>query len=147
MNDITQLNWDYQNPHYLKFIVESKHIDILGHVNNKVYLDWSEIVSWSHSKSLGITPEIYLKLKCACVVVENKIEYVGSLFEDDEIAISTWITRTDSKIRLSRFFQIIRISDNKTIFRSNVNYVCISLENFKPKKMPQLFRDSYKVST
>ena len=83
MNDITQLNWDYQSPHYLKFIVESKHIDILGHVNNKVYLDWSEIVSWSHSKSLGITPEIYLKLKCACVVVENKIEYVSSLFEDD----------------------------------------------------------------
>ena len=64
MNDITQLNWDYQNPHYLKFIVESKHLDILGHVNNKVYLDWSEIVSWSHSKSLGITPEIYLKLNC-----------------------------------------------------------------------------------
>ena len=91
--------------------------------------------------------KIYLKLKCACVVVENKIEYVGSLFENDEIAISTWITRTDSKIRLSRFFQIIRISDNKTIFRSNVNYVCISLENFKPKKMPQLFRDSYKVTT
>ena len=147
MNDITQLNWDYQNPHYLKFTVENKHIDILGHVNNKVYLDWSEIVSWSHSKSLGITPEIYLKLKCACVVVENKIEYVGSLFKDDDIAISTWITRTDSKIRLSRSFQIIRISDNKTIFRSNVNYACISLENFKPTKMPQLFRDSYQVTT
>ena len=102
MNDITQLNWDYQSPHYLKFIVESKHIDILGHVNNKVYLDWSEIVSWSHSKSLGITPEIYLKLKCACVVVENKIEYVGSLFEDDEIAISTSVSYTHLTLPTNR---------------------------------------------
>ena len=93
------------------------------------------MVSWSHSKSLGITPKTYHKLKCACVVVKNNIDYVSSLFQDDEIAISTWITDTDSKIKLSRFFQIIRINDNKVIFRSYVDYVCISLENFKPKRM------------
>jgi len=147
MNEIQELNWDHRNPHFLKFQVNENQIDILGHVNNKVYLDWCELVSWDHSKSLGVTPEIYKKLKCACVVVKNNIEYVGSLFKDDRIAISTWITETDSKLRLSRFFQIIRIHDNKVIFRSYVNYVCISLDSFKPKKMPQLFRDSYRVTT
>ena len=147
MNEIQELNWDYRNPHFLEFQVNKNQIDILGHVNNKVYLDWCELVSWDHSKSLGVTPEIYKKLKCACVVVTNNIEYVGSLFKDDRIAISTWITETDSKLRLSRFFQIIRIHDNKVIFRSYVNYVCISLDSFKPKKMPQLFRDSYRVTT
>ena len=146
MKDINQLKWDYKNPYFLKFHVNKDQIDILGHVNNKVYLDWCELVSWSHSKSLGITPQTYHKLKCACVVVKNNIDYVSSLFQDDEIAISTWITDTDSKIKLSRFFQIIRINDNKVIFRSYVDYVCISLENFKPKKMPQLFQDSYKIS-
>ena len=147
MKEIQELNWDYRNPHFLEFQVNENQIDILGHVNNKVYLDWCELVSWDHSKSLGVTPEIYKKLKCACVVVKNNIEYVGSLFKDDRIAISTWITETDSKLRLSRFFQIIRIHDNKVIFRSYVNYVCISLDSFKPKKMPQLFRDSYRVTT
>ena len=147
MNEIQELKWDYRNPHFLEFQVNKNQIDILGHVNNKVYLDWCELVSWDHSKSLGVTPEIYKKLKCACVVVKNNIEYVGSLFKDDRIAISTWITETDSKLRLSRFFQIIRIHDNKVIFRSYVNYVCISLDSFKPKKMPQLFRDSYRVTT
>ena len=147
MKEIQELNWDYRNPHFLEFQVNENQIDILGHVNNKVYLDWCELVSWDHSKSLGVTPEIYKKLKCACVVVKNNIEYVGSLFKDDRIAISTWITETDSKLRLSRFFQIIRIHDNKVIFRSYVNYVCISLDSFKPKTMPQLFRDSYRVTT
>tara|TARA_B100001094_G_C17816609_1_gene616420 strand:+ start:198 stop:641 length:444 start_codon:yes stop_codon:yes gene_type:complete len=146
MNEVDNLKWDYKHPHYLTFKVSESQIDILGHVNNKVYLDWCELVSWDHSRSLGVTPEIYKKLKCACVVVNNNIDYVGSLFKDDQIAISTWITQTDSKIKLSRLFQIIRINDNKVIFRSNVNYVCISLESFKPKKMPQLFRDSYKVT-
>ena len=147
MNEIQELNWDYRNPHFLEFQVNKNQIDILGHVNNKVYLDWCELVSWDHSKSLGVTPEIYKKLKCACVVVKNNIEYVGSLFKDGRIAISTWITETDSKLRLSRFFQIIRIHDNKVIFRSYVNYVCISLDSFKPQKMPQLFRESYRVTT
>ena len=87
MNEIQELNWDYRNPHFLEFQVNKNQIDILGHVNNKVYLDWCELVSWDHSKSLGVTPEIYKKLKCACVVVKNNIEYVGSLFKDDRIAI------------------------------------------------------------
>ena len=43
MNDITPLNWDYQSPHYLKFIVESKHIDIIiamcNSKNNSFSLD------------------------------------------------------------------------------------------------------------
>ena len=143
MNEIDKLKWDYKYPHYLKFKVSESQIDILGHVNNKVYLDWCELVSWDHSKSLSITPEIYKKLKCACVVIRNNMEYLSSLFEGDEIAISTWITKCDKKLRLSRLFQIIRIKDNRTIFRSNVDYVCISLETFKPKKMPLLFQSSY----
>ena len=38
------------------------------------------------------------------------------------------------------------VDDNKTVFRSNVDYVCISLDSYKPKKMPDLFKQSYKVT-
>jgi acyl-CoA thioesterase FadM len=43
MHTINELSWDFANPHILKFQVDESNIDILGHVNNKVYLDWSEI--------------------------------------------------------------------------------------------------------
>ena len=105
MNKQNFFDWDYKNPHVLEFQVLKENIDVLGHVNNKVYLEWCELVSWDHSKSLGVTPKIYKELRCACVVVKNKIEYLGSLFEDDSIVISTWITDTDSKLKLSRLFQ------------------------------------------
>ena len=142
-----QFDWDYKNPHVMKFQVFKEDIDVLGHVNNKVYLDWCELVSWDHSKSLGVTPQTYQELRCACVVVKNKIEYLGSLFEDDSIVISTWITDTDSKLKLSRLFQVIRVKDNKTVFRSNVDYVCINLDTYRPTRMPDLFKEAYKITS
>ena len=142
-----QFDWDYKNPHVMKFQVFKEDIDVLGHVNNKVYLDWCELVSWDHSKSLGVTPQTYKELRCACVVVRNKIEYLGSLFENDSIVISTWITDTDSKLKLSRLFQVIRAKDNKTVFRSNVDYACINLDTYRPTRMPDLFKEAYKITS
>ena len=101
------LNWKYKNPFIEEFTVTNEDIDILGHVNNKVYLNWCEIVSWKHSASLGITPKAYEDLKCACVVIKSENNFTGSLFEGDQVAISTWIISTDKKIRLSRFFQAV----------------------------------------
>ena len=147
MKKYDSFDWDYKNPHVLEFQVFKKNIDVLGHVNNKVYLDWCELVSWDHSKSLGITPEIYQELRFACVVVKNEIEYLGSLFENDSIVISTWITETDSKLKLSRLFQVIRVKDNKTVFRSNVDYVCINLDTYRPTRMPNLFKEAYKTTS
>ena len=147
MKDHDQFNWDYKNPHVLEFQVFRENIDVLGHVNNKIYLDWCELVSWDHSKSLGITPQTYQELRCACVVVKNRIEYLGSLFENDSIVISTWITETDSKLKLSRLFQVIREKDNKTVFRSNVDYACINLDTYRPTRMPILFKEAYKITS
>ena len=146
MKKYDSFDWDYKNPHVLKFKVFKENIDVLGHVNNKVYLDWCELVSWDHSKSLGVTPITYQELRCACVVVKTKIEYLGSLFENDSVAISTWITETDSKLKLSRLFQVIRVKDNKTVFRSNVDYVCINLDTYRPTRMPALFKEAYKIT-
>ena len=147
MKKYDSFDWDYKNPHVLKFKVFKENIDVLGHVNNKVYLDWCELVSWDHSKSLGVTPITYQELRCACVVVKNKIEYLGSLFENDSIVISTWITETDSNLKLSRLFQVIRVKDNKTVFRSNVDYVCINLDTYRPTRMPNLFKEAYKITS
>ena len=67
--------------------------------------------------------------------------------DSDHIEISTWIIDTDHKIKLSRYFQIINISNNQTVFTSRVDYACISLNNFKPVRMPELFRKKYVITT
>ncbi len=143
---LANLNWKYKNPFIEEFTVTKEDIDILGHVNNKVYLNWCEIISWKHSASLGITSMTYDDLKCACVVIKSENNFTGSLFEGDQVAISTWIISTDKKIRLSRYFEVINIAKDQTIFTSLVDYACISLENFKPVRMPKLFVENYNVT-
>ena len=143
---LANLNWKYKNPFIKEFTVIKEDIDILGHVNNKVYLNWCEIVSWKHSASLGITSTTYDNLKCACVVIKSENNFTGSLFEGDQVAISTWIISTDRKIRLSRYFEVINIAKDQTIFTSLVDYACISLNNFKPVRMPKLFVENYNVT-
>ena len=92
------------------------------------------------SSSLGVRPEDYKKLNCACVVISSENNFLGSLFKETMHAIiSTWITKTDTKLRLSRCFQVINLSNKKTVFMSNVNYACISLETYRPVKMPPYF--------
>ncbi len=54
--------------------------------------------------------------------------------------------KTDKKIRLSRFFQIINITKNQTVFTSNVDYACVSLVSFKPVRMPEIYKNSYEVT-
>ena len=78
---------------------------------------------------------------------ESENNFKGSLYIDDNIEISTWIIDTDQKIKLSRYFQIINISNNQTVFTSRVDYACISLNNFKPVRMPELFRKKYVITT
>ena len=85
-------------------------------------------------------------MKCACVVIKSENNFTGSLFEEDQVAISTWITSTDKKIRLSRFFQAINTDKDHTIFTSSVDYACVSLTSFKPVRMPKLFIENYNVT-
>jgi len=56
------------------------------------------------------------------------------------------LLKTDKKVRLSRFFQIINITKNQTVFTSNVDYACVSLINFKPVRMPEIYKNSYEVT-
>ncbi len=78
MNSFSDLDWKYKNPHTYKIRVSEDDIDILGHTNNKVYLTWCEKVSWDHSSSLGVRPEDYKKLNCACVVISSENNFLGS---------------------------------------------------------------------
>ena len=48
-------------------------------------------------------------------------------------------TLCDSRIQESK--------DNKTVFRSNVDYACINLDTYRPTRMPDLFKEAYKITS
>ena len=137
------MNWDHPNPYIQNIEVDDIHIDELGHVNNKVYLDWIIDVAWAHSTSLGLGPKDYMNIGYAMAARRHELNYLAATLLGDHLIIGTWITMTDNKYKSRREYQIIRESDEKTVFRAVTDWLCIKIEHGKLAPMPPAFIEAY----
>jgi acyl-CoA thioester hydrolase len=141
------INWDFPKPHILPQKVEAKHIDVVGHVNNVVYLRWLEKVAWNHSEQLGLDWSDYERERRAMVARRHELDYLAAAFEGDDLLLATWIIENDKKVSLTRAYQIIRESDGLCLMRARTRWVCMDLDTGKARRMPKAFIEGYKVST
>lgn len=135
--------WDFPNPHVIEILVESKHIDIVGHVNNVVYLRWLERVAWNHSEKLGMDWQAYEREGKAMVARRHELDYLAAAFEGDRLKVATWIIENDQKVSLLRAYQIIREADGKTLMRARTRWVCMDIKLGKARRMPESFIEAY----
>ena len=68
----------------LKLKVKAEHIDVLGHVNNVVYVSWMQDVATAHIEALGLGIQQYLELKHAMVAVEHHVQYRKAAMQDED---------------------------------------------------------------
>ena len=139
-----QLNWDYPNPYTVKVKVLPEEIDQLGHANNRVYLNWIMKAAYTHSESLGLSVDDYLNIGVAMVAKRHELNYIAATFVNDELIIGTWIATNDNRFNSQRNYQIIRLSDNKTILRAETDWVSVNIQTGKPQRMPEEFIQCYK---
>lgn len=71
--------------------VQPKDIDVLNHVNNRVYLRWVEEAACFASDVNGWTIKDYLKLGSAWMAREHWIEYLRPCALGEKIEIYTWV--------------------------------------------------------
>lgn len=127
---------------YLHRVTESE-LDFLGHVNNKTYLAWMEMVAWEHAKAVGISHELQKQLNRIMAVYENCMQYKASCYLGDELEISTWIGEPQGCCLRPRYFEIVRLKDHKTVFTATATYVCIDMQTHKPRRIPPEFSVPY----
>ena len=139
-----QLNWDYPNPFTVKVKVLPEEIDQLGHANNRVYLNWIMKAAYTHSESLGLSVDDYLNIGVAMVAKRHELNYIAATFVNDELIIGTWIATNDNRFNSQRNYQIIRLSDNKTILQAETDWVSVNIQTGKPQRMPEEFIQCYK---
>jgi len=140
------VQWDYENAFVIKITVVSDDIDVMGHANNVVYLQWLEQAAWAHSESLGLNWAAYEEHKRAIVAIRHELDYLLSSFEGDELLVATWVSANDGRLRLSRAYQVIRPLDNVTVLRGATNWVCVDTETGRPKRLPESYVEAYKVN-
>lgn len=140
------LPWDHPQPFTVDVEVHPEDIDELDHANNAAYLRWLEQVAWAHSSSLGLDWAAYRELGVGCVVHRHELDYLAATFAGETLSAATWVTSNDGRLTLWRDFQIIRHRDRATVLRAKSRFVCVRLASGRPCRMPQVFRERYRVT-
>lgn len=142
----TPFQWDFADPFTLRLIVAADEIDDYQHVNNAAYVRWLDRAAWAHSTALGISIEDCKRMDRGMAVLRSQLEYLAPAFLNDAIAVATWITQSDGKLRVSRRFQVMAERTGKTLLRASLEYVCLVLSSGRPSRMPREFTQRYVVS-
>lgn len=137
------MQWDLAQPFTARFTVMAEAIDHYKHVNNAEYLRYIEEVSWQHSNALGLTMDDYERLDRALVVIRHEIDYTAPAFEGEALEIATWIVEYDQRFQVARQFQLVRVSDKKTLMRCITRFACVALTSGKLRRLPEEFTTTY----
>ena len=126
----------------LNLQVQPEHIDILGHVNNVVYIQWMQDVALAHIEALGLGLTQYLELKHAMVAVEHHVQYRKAAIEGDELILRTWLDHIDA-LYSYRQYAFYRPKDQSVLFVGNTKWACIEIATGRPKRMSPSFIQAY----
>jgi acyl-CoA thioester hydrolase len=126
----------------LNLQVQPEHIDILGHVNNVVYIQWMQDVALAHIEALGLGLTQYLELKHAMVAVEHHVQYRKAAIEGDELILRTWLDHIDA-LYSYRQYAFYRPKDQSILFVGNTKWACIEIATGRPKRMSPSFIQAY----
>ena len=140
------VDFDFPRPHVVELTVAPGDIDAYEHVNNSVYLRWLDRAAWAHSAALGLPLGRCVALRRGMAAQRIEIDYLLAAVKGDAVQAATWIVSADARLRVERRFQIKRVSDDKTLARARIDYVCINLDSRRAARMPDIFVRAYVVT-
>jgi len=122
--------------HYSQTIVVPKSaIDVRGHVNNLVYLEWCLEVAEKHWEHLAPTE---IKERYVWYVLNHYIEYKASSFEGETLIVETWV-ETLKGVRSERHYRITRPLDETIIINGKTTWCLLDAKTIKPTRIPEEF--------
>lgn len=130
-------------PFELALEVENTHIDVVGHVGNRVFLDWLLAAAEAHSVAVGLSWERYRELGGVFVVRRHELDYLAPAFRGDELVVRTWITRT-TRVSSVRCYEVLRAT--KCLVRARTTWAFVSLDNGRPRRIPEPVLEAFAIA-
>ena len=125
----------------LPIIVEQSDIDVLGHVNNTVYLHWVQEAAVAHWTAAA-TEEQYNAV--IWVVVRHEIDYLASVKLGDAVTARTWVGST-VKNYFERYTEIFRDTDGKILARVRTLWCPLDKKSGRPTRVGEDIRARFSV--
>lgn len=125
-------------------VVTSEEIDELGHVNNIVYLKWTQRAAVRHSDAQGWTTADYKQLGQGWVVRSHTIEYLQPAFVGEPIVIRTWVSDM-KRVTSARQFAIVRATDDVVLAQATTNWAFVNFQTGSLCRIPVEVSSKFEV--
>ncbi len=128
----------------IRITVRSYEIDILGHVNNSVYLNYLEHARVEYLRKAGVPFESFFHEGIYPLVANVNINYKKPAVVNDNLEIVgkfVKIGRTSVTIEMN----INNIDSNEIICESISTYVFVDVKKNKPTAIPKRFLNAFSL--
>ena len=118
--------------HTLTFTAGPEHIDVLGHVNNAVWVQWMEAMATAHWEAVA-SPE--QQGAFVWVVTRHEIDYRGNIREGESVAAETYVPDAPRGARFDRRVDF-RNSADKVIVSALTSWVLLDKASGRIQRVP-----------
>jgi len=126
----------------LRIPVLEEDIDVLGHVNNVVYVRWVQDAAVAHWQAAApVEDQACLRW----VVIRHEIDYKRPAFLGDEIRARTWVGSA-KRLAFDRHTELLRGSDGKLLARARTVWCPIDVETGRPTDVSAAIRERFSVN-
>ena len=129
--------------HSRTFRVAPEMIDLNHHLNNVWPVQWIQDISVEHSDLAGGTA-LMRELGGAWMIHVQHVEYRNQAFLGEEIKGSTWVAAY-GRLTCVRKCRFERVSDGKTIFESETEWVLVDVKRGRPMAIPEEMKALYRA--
>ncbi len=115
-------------------VVRERDCDLLGHVNNLVWVKWLVELAEAHAAALGFPFEAMKRRGGVWVVRHQDLHYLRGAHPEQEIRETTWVSemRAARSTRHARF----HAADGALLFAANTLWVFVDATRLRPKRVP-----------
>lgn len=118
-----------------RLMVRAEEIDLLGHANNLVYLQWMIDAALAHSAVQGWDQQRHLAAQAGWVVRSHQITYLAPALVDQHVTVRTWVAETKRVTSLRRY-EMQRDADRAVLARAETLWAYVDFQTGAPKRIP-----------
>ena len=116
----------------LSFTATPEHIDVLGHVNNAVWVQWMEAIATAHWEAVAPPEHV---ATYAWVVTRHEIDYRGNIRAGESVTAETFIPDGPSGARFDRRVDF-RNAAGKVIVSARTTWAMIERSSGRLMRVP-----------
>lgn len=127
-----------QLPCEIEIEVQTSDIDQLGHVNNVVYLKWTQEIATKHWYATASKEQ---KATLLWVVTRHEIDYKRPAYIEDTVITRTWVGKAERRF-FERYTDFRRKSDGKLLAKVKTLWTPV---DYQTKRATAVGKDVYEM--